>query len=294
MSDYQIRLKAFSWLREKSEVYDDILPRKLLQEGFEYDGIKIPLVSPQGIFKPRQMKLPLTITSISNGPYDDKEIGNFIIYKYRGTDINHRDNVGLRNAMAQNVPLIYFNSIMPGKYISVWPAFIIADMPNELTFKIAFDDKKLPIVKSNKISDSSDARREYITTTVKRRIHQQSFRERVLYAYKTQCTLCRLKHKELLDAAHIIPDSDPASKPTVDNGLALCKIHHAAYDKFFIGITPDYTIEIRDDLLREVDGPMLQHGLKELNKLSIQLPTKAGDRPNKEFLEIKYQQFLHF
>lgn len=62
----------------------------------------------------------------------------------------------------------------------------------------------------NEIRDSEDeARRKYITSSVRNRLHQRGFRERVLSAYKEQCALCRLRHRELLDAAHIIPDNEP-------------------------------------------------------------------------------------
>jgi putative restriction endonuclease len=60
----------------------------------------------------------------------------------------------------------------------------------------------------------------------------------------------------LLGAAHIIPDSDPEGHPEVSNGLSLCKIHRAAFDRGIIGIRPDYAIEVREDALKEVDGPM--------------------------------------
>ena len=52
-------------------------------------------------------------------------------------------------------------------------------------------------------------------------------------------TLCKLRHAELLDAAHIIADANDEGLPIVPNGLALCKIHHAAFDKNIIGISPD-------------------------------------------------------
>lgn len=52
-------------------VHGDVLPRKLLQEGFMIDGDRVSLLGPQGIFKPRIFELPLSITSIPDGPYDD-------------------------------------------------------------------------------------------------------------------------------------------------------------------------------------------------------------------------------
>jgi len=41
----------------------------------------------------------------------------------------------------------------------------------------------------------------------------------------------------------------------VPNGLALCKIHHAAFDMNILGIRPDHVVEIRTDVLEERDGP---------------------------------------
>ena len=81
-------------------------------------------------------------------------------------------------------------------------------------------------------------------------------------AYETRCAVCSLGHRELLDAAHVIPDSDPRGEPIVTNGLALCKIHHAAYDRDIIGIRPDYVVEVHTRLLDEIDGPMLKYGLQ--------------------------------
>ncbi len=84
-------------------------------------------------------------------------------------------------------------------------------------------------------------------------------------------TLCRLKHRELLDAAHIIPDHMPERKSTIENGLWLCKLHHSACDAFIIGVTPDYVIQVRADILEEEDGPVLQHGLKGLHNGDLTL-----------------------
>jgi len=33
-----IRLAAFSWLEEQYRIYDDVLPRKLLELGFPFQG----------------------------------------------------------------------------------------------------------------------------------------------------------------------------------------------------------------------------------------------------------------
>ena len=52
----KIRLAAFEWLKKQTTLYGDILQRDLLEKGFEYDGERITLVGPQGIWKPRVSK----------------------------------------------------------------------------------------------------------------------------------------------------------------------------------------------------------------------------------------------
>ncbi|HUL43455.1 MAG TPA: HNH endonuclease [Bacteroidota bacterium] len=135
------------------------------------------------------------------------------------------------------------------------------------------------------------SRRAYVTKQVRQRLHQQAFRARVLAAYREQCACCRLRHEQLLDAAHIIPDSEPEGEPVVSNGIALCKLHHAAFDELFIGITPDHIIQVRRDILEEFDGPMLLHGLQGLNGNKIVLPRSLRHQPNREFLERRFILF---
>ena len=240
------------------------------------------------------MQYPISITSAPKGPYADSfDANGYLLYQYRGTDIQHRDNVGLRQAMLHRIPLIYFYGIVPGKYLAIWPVYIVADDPADLSFKVAVDDKNAlhHLHETVLKDDDEDARRRYITASVKARLHQKSFREKVLYAYRNQCAFCRLKHQELLDAAHILPDSDPDGLPVISNGISLCKIHHAAFDKLFIGIRPDYIIEVREDILRESDGPMLLHGLQEMHGQKIIRPASPGDWPKAEYLDRRYQQF---
>jgi len=81
------------------------------------------------------------------------------------------------------------------------------------------------------------------------------FRQRVLRAYQQCCAICRLRHDELLEAAHILPDGHPLGEPVIPNGLALCKLHHAAFDLYLIGVTPDLEVTVRLDVLEEIDGP---------------------------------------
>jgi putative restriction endonuclease len=293
--DLQIRLAAFNWLAEQTDIHGDVLPRDLLRNGFEFEGQQIRLISPQGIFKPQVMDLPLTITTSPNSPYDDAfSASGFLAYRYRGRDPNHRDNVGLRKVYEQKRPLIYLHGIVPGRYLAVWPVFIIADNPARLTFEVAVDDLAsvdLDAQELLRVAERDEARRVYVTAAVRVRLHQRSFRERVIDAYRSQCAFCRLRHRELLDAAHIIPDPEEAGEPVVTNGLALCKLHHAAFDSFMLGVTSDYVIRVREDVLIENDGPMLLYGLQGLNGQSIQVPPKRSNSPSRDALAWKFERF---
>ena len=286
-----IRLAAFNWLEEQVEMFGDVLPRNLLEHGFIYNGSRVTLMGPAGIWKPRFFRsVPLSITAVLDGPYDDSftEEG-YIIYRYRGEDPNHRDNKGLREAMQDQIPLIYFHSIIKGRYLAVWPVYIIGDDPRNLSFTVAVDELSKIFSKNKSLERIPD--RKYITTAVKTRLHQKAFREKVLQAYGNQCAFCCLKHSVLLDAAHIIPDKEEKGTPVINNGLSLCKIHHAAFDSYFIGVDPDYRIKIRNDLLDETDGPMLKYGIQELHNRTIILPGNKKQWPDREKLEFRFEKF---
>jgi putative restriction endonuclease len=300
--DARVRTAAFEWLTDQVMRYGDVLPRALLAQGFILDDIRVPLVGPQGIFKPRILEeVPLSITTAPDGPYDDAfGKDGFLRYRYRGIDPGHRDNRGLRTAMTNRLPLIYFHGIAQGRYVAAWPVFVIGDDPTPPApaFSIVVDDKGHLGINSDLGNrrtavreDADSGRRAYITSTVQVRLHQRAFRERVLDAYRRQCAFCRLRHEELLDAAHIIPDSEPEGEPVVRNGLALCNLHHAAFDKLFVGLRPDYIIEIRPDILREGDGPTLRHAIQGLHGIRIQLPHRLELRPDMGLLSQRYALF---
>ena len=298
--DFQIRMAAFKWLEEQVMLHGDLLPRTALEKGFYFEGQRITLVGPQGIWKPKALELPLSITTVAGGPYDDAVSSRgFLKYRYRGRDVNHRDNVGLRETMRNRTPLIYFLGIEPGRYLAEWPVFIVGDLPNELTFHVLIGEKSTvdhhrgaePGVASQLFDEAAEYRREYITGQAMSRLHQRVFRARVLTAYQEQCAFCRLRHAELLDAAHIVPDKEKGGEPVIPNGLSLCKIHHAAFDSNIIGVNPDYQIIIREDILHEIDGPMLKHGIQQLHQQKIILPGKKTNWPDRERLEERFTKF---
>jgi putative restriction endonuclease len=299
--DALVRAAAFAFLEDlTARSPNGILDRATLARGLELGGRRVPLLGPEGIFKPAVLpEMPLSITTVpvKEGrprPYEDRIESEGLLYRYRRGDPQHPDNAGLRTAMSRQVPLIYFHGLVPGKYLAAWPAYIVGDDPASLTFRVALDDRRVLGMEDSEAVAEGEAptRRRYVTRTTVQRLHQEDFRARVLRAYRESCAVCRLRHAQLLDAAHILPDGHPRGEPWVSNGLSLCKIHHAAFDAHFLGIRPDLQIEIRHDILREKDGPLLQHGLQELHgKRLLVIPRATELRPREDFLLERYRIF---
>jgi putative restriction endonuclease len=296
--DSRVRLAAFGFLARERARRGDTLPHDVLLRGFDFDGTRVPLIGPQGIFKPAilpEMPLSIVTAPVIAGrprPYEDEIAPDgTLVYRYRGTDPFHRDNVGLRRAMERHVPLVYLPGVERGMYYPVWPVFIVGDDPDLLAFRVTLVRPQAGLAGAGLSGEASDLRR-YATTEVLRRLHQVGFRHRVLRAYRECCAICRLRHHELLDAAHILPDDHPRGEPIVPNGLALCKLHHAAFDRHILGVRPDLVVEIREDILREHDGPMLVHGLKDFQAQRLMVvPRSEEQRPNRDFLAERYELF---
>lgn len=280
-----------TWLESRGS---DLVTHSTLAT-FEYDGHPLPLMDRQrGIRKPAGMDAALSIRTVftepgQTPPYADAEgPDGRIRYKYRGEDPMHPENRALRRAYLDGLPLIWFVGVAAAQYKPIYPVWIVADEPEQLQFAIALDQGQRLIKPGDDVG--ADTRR-YMETLNRLRLHQPMFRARVLNAYESQCALCRLRHPALLDAAHIIPDGQPQGDPVVPNGLAMCKIHHTAYDRNILGVRPDLVVEIRQDILDEIDGPMLRHGLQEMNGVSLTVPAARRSRPDRERLEVRYAEF---
>lgn len=289
-----IRQEAMAWLDRRPDEYVD----HSWLSTFEYAGQRLPLMDRQrGIRKPQSMDAALAIRTAFTPagklpPYADA-VGpdGLQRYKYRGDDPLHPENVALRRAMELRLPVIWFVGVAPARYEPIYPVWIVGDSPENLEFTLALDAAQ----RHFQASEAHDPDyRSYMQRLTKVRLHQRVFRAQVLHAYDGRCTVCDLRHVKLLDAAHIIADGQPSGQPVVPNGLAMCKIHHAAFDARILGIRPDdLTLQIRQDVLEEVDGPMLRHGLQEMHdKPLMRLPRTRAARPDEARLHSRYQDFL--
>jgi len=71
------------------------------------------------------------------------------------------------------------------------------------------------------------------------------------------------------------------------NGLALCYLHHEAYDRALIGIQPDYRIQVSEAAVRRLQRlartNRLEHFRKNLRR-ELLLPQRNQDYPLAERL----------
>jgi putative restriction endonuclease len=169
--------------------------------------------------------------------------------------------------------------------------FIVDERREHHAFLVAIDEAQR-LIDPRLVDALTPDRRSYLERLTRVRLHQPVFRARVLQAYGKRCAVCQLRHTDLLDAAHIIRDADEGGLPVVPNGLSLCKIHHAAYDRNIIGVRPDLVLDVRRDILAEIDGPMLRHGIQEMNGIRLTVPSQRAARPRTENLERRYEEFL--
>lgn len=286
-----IRAAALAWLNDVSLGASAPITREQLANDFHVVGERFPLVDRgRGIRKPQGWAAALSIMTALGRPYaDDEGADGLHRDKLRRDQSGTRENESLRVALRDQVPLIWFYGVAPGVFNAIFPVWLTAEEPELDQFVLALTESQRHVRPNSPVEETF---RRYLIAETKRRLHQPVFASQVMLAYETRCAVCKIGHRELLDAAHIIPDNAPRGEPVVPNGLALCKIHHAAYDRNILGIRPDYVIEIHHRLLDEIDGPMLQHGLQEHHGRSLmQVPVRRSQRPDPKRLIERYAQF---
>ena len=298
--DTAMRAAAFEQVRGLT-TSGDTLRYAEFAGGFPFEGKRYHLVSKAtGIFKPQRMPFLLSIRTVVPRPgrkvwYDDQheahrqifEGDEGIDYAFRGTDPSNAYNRWLLEASENKVPVIYFLGVSPTVYQVIFPVFIAACDTAKLQAKVVFGNAE----RGSELTLPEVAERRYALATVKRRLHQTTFREAVMAAYGRRCALSGLNVPVLLDAAHIVADKDELmGQPVVANGLPLSKTHHAAFDMNLIGIDPDYGVHVSERLRRERDGPMLE-AIKGLHGGRIRLPGRNDDWPDRERLEVRFAEF---
>jgi len=247
----------------------------------------------KGIWNPRSYAATLTIISDPTGEYDDGDHGGSLYrYSYEkrpaGQDPRGGSNAKLREAMELGLPIVMLRKVADGQFVPIMPVYVVKEEPENRRFLLALDESLRFLPDPSHLTEDQ---RRYAERVARQRLHQPEFRARVLAAYESRCAVCVLQKVPLLDAAHITPDADQTGQPVVTNGLTLCKIHHAAYDEAILGISPDYLVHINASVLEEVDGPMLTHGLQQMDGRALWVPKRSSDKPDKDRLAARFDAF---
>ena len=291
-----VRAAALDWLRQVTMEGQLAVTRAQLANDFIVGGERFALIDRgRGIRKPAGWDSALSITtsvprSGKPRPYDDAEGPEGLHrYKLRRDDGGQAENQGLRTALHRQEPLVWFYGIAPSSFQAIFPVYLVAEEPEQDQFVLALTPDQRTVSPGSIVEETL---RRYLIAQTKRRLHQPVFASQIMAAYNTHCAVCSLAHRPLLDAAHIVPDTHPRGEPVVPNGLALCKIHHAAYDSNVLGIRPDYVVQIHRRLLEEIDGPMLLHGLQAHHGQRLMtLPQRRPDRPDPDRLAHRFHEF---
>lgn len=297
------REAVFAWIRAR-QLHTPFFTRDDLSQ-FEYQGQTHRLIGPfTGIWKIKALSdsaIAFSTKYVPDGrkrPYEDGEGPDGLQrYKWRKTDPNQSDNRALRRAMDRHLPLLWLVGIgyVPGTETQLFdarfPVYLIGEEPSEHQFVVALEEDQKILPSTEPVAVQEIVKR-YNERIVKARYHQPLFRARVIHAYEERCAVCRLPFTELLEAAHIRPDSQGGSAK-ISNGMSLCKIHHGAYDADIIGISPDYKIHVKESVLATFDGPTLQHSIKEMDGESLrQIPIETSSKPDQELLGERFEKFL--
>lgn len=264
----------------------------------------------RGIWNPKHLASTLSVVSdaehggrvwgSSGKTYSDRinpETG-LLEYSFQAGDPTTGTNAKLRAAIATRLPIFVLRKYGPNFYVPIFPSYVVGEDLDRQIVYIAMDEG---LGAAHQGGGGGRLDKSYVERLMRQRVHQPMFRARVMRAYQREpagggarrpaCAICALGHAELLDAAHILPDSSVDGVAHVTNGIALCKIHHAAYDRNFLGISPDYVVRVDAELLAEVDGPMLRHGIQEMDGSRLLLPMHSKDWPSKEALDQRFAVF---
>jgi putative restriction endonuclease len=304
--DAAIRAAAFAELEGLVLAYGSRLPWKLIDKGFRFRGEKVHFGGrATGIFKPRQMSAALSIRTVAPRAgrriwYRD-QVGEpdyrtgLLAYDLARGGKDDSTNRALDEAARLGAPLVYFVGVSPAVYEPLWPVWV-----EDLDFSLgrvllAAADAFDPTMSSTQAAQASVAEnnelreRSYSLVASKRRNHQAWFSSRTKSAYGHRCAFSGLTLSRLLVGAHILPDAEDGPA-TVTNGICMSTLHHTAFDAHLIGVDKDCRVHVARSVRDGRDGPLLK-SLKGLDGTRLRLPRRPEDRPDREFLDWRFERF---
>lgn len=145
----------------------------------------------------------------------------------------------------------------------------------------------LDTLTESQISAVKNQQRQIVLSQIARKYRATDFRKRVLGSYDHCCAFCGVQ-LELIDAAHIIPVAASTSTDETKNGIALCKLHHTAFDRNLLSFNERYKIEVSDSEVSRLAAANLVGGLREFKRqllTAIILPNDRRDYPPPQYIE---------
>ena len=133
-----------------------------------------------------------------------------------------------------------------------------------------------------------DVVRKTTVVMVSKKLRDANFKKRVLTAYSFRCAVCGIQ-LNLVEAAHIIPVNHENGTDETRNGLALCALHHKAYDRALITVDDTYSVALNQDRVAELKRLSRDEGLSAFSQALrplILLPPSVSDRPHAEYIRI--------
>ena len=121
-----------------------------------------------------------------------------------------------------------------------------------------------------------------------------SFKSTVLLAYENRCSFCGFSGslRDTLvgvDAAHVKMRSH-SGPDRIDNGLALCALHHRLFDRGALGLNEDRRILVSQHMmLREDESPV---PVKDLAGAPMRPPQPGYDAPAVSFVKWHYRNLF--
>jgi putative restriction endonuclease len=143
-------------------------------------------------------------------------------------------------------------------------------------------------VADEEIDEEVSGRRKFAILSTKRAMRALDFSRRVvLSAYEHRCAICGVQLR-LVDGAHILPVAHPGSTDQTANGVALCALHHRAFDRGLVTFDSRFNVHINEPmaevLVNEDRGDGLR-GFRKVLRPIILVPADRRDRPAARYVQ---------
>lgn len=171
------------------------------------------------------------------------------------------------------------------------------------TFEVQRIVKKLIEAPKVENYDPIDKRKRVAITRREFILRGRGFRQAVVEAYKCKCAICGLKMKspDLLswevEAAHIVPNRS-FGRDDICNGIALCHLHHWAFDVGWFTLSDSYAIQVSSKIrclppdFGKIDDYEFFRMLTDRN-IKVHLPSRDEIYPHHNAIRWHQQNIFH-